>query len=247
MKKTVLCHFYNEEYLLPWWLTHHKQIFDHGILIDYHSTDRSREIIKEICPTWDIVTSRNPDFQADNVDYEVMDIEKEIDGWRLTINITEFLMGDYSLLNDEPNQQLLIPALYFIDNNREQPVTYDLPLWEQKTFGYSYTEHNTRASRSIHNMPVAYPVPGRHYWTTNTDQLIIFYYGWAPFNAQTVARKLQIQTQIPLSDRQKNWGHHHITNEETLLHTLTNDLIPKGRNLTQEIKKYAENGNKSFL
>ena len=80
MKKTLISHFYNEEYMLPWFLNHHKQIFDHGVMIDYHSTDRSREIIKEICPTWEVVTSRNLDFQADNIDTEVMDIEREIDG-----------------------------------------------------------------------------------------------------------------------------------------------------------------------
>lgn len=68
MKKTVLCHFYNEEWLLPWWLNHHKQFFDHGIMINYQSTDRSAEIIKEICPTWDIVQSKNLYFLPEDVD-----------------------------------------------------------------------------------------------------------------------------------------------------------------------------------
>ena len=62
MNKTVLTHFYNEEYLLPWWLDHHKKYFDHGILIDYASTDKSVEIIKEICPTWTEVKSKNEFF-----------------------------------------------------------------------------------------------------------------------------------------------------------------------------------------
>lgn len=51
MSLTVISHFYNEEYLLPWWLNHHKNIFDNGILINYGSTDKSVEIIKSICPT----------------------------------------------------------------------------------------------------------------------------------------------------------------------------------------------------
>ena len=104
MKKTLISHFYNEEFLLPWWLKHHKQIFDHGVMIDYHSTDRSVEIIKEICPTWTIITSRNPDFQADTIDTEVNDIESQIDGWKICLNVTEQLIGDYSILNDEPKQ-----------------------------------------------------------------------------------------------------------------------------------------------
>ena len=95
MKKTLLCHFYNEEYMLPWFLNHHKQIFDHGVMIDYHSTDRSVEIIRELCPTWDIVTSRNPNFQADTIDTEVNDIEAGIDGWKICLNVTEQLIGNY--------------------------------------------------------------------------------------------------------------------------------------------------------
>jgi hypothetical protein len=32
---TVISHIFNEEYLLPFWLEHHRTIFDHGIIIDY--------------------------------------------------------------------------------------------------------------------------------------------------------------------------------------------------------------------
>ena len=49
--RTVISHFYNEEYLLPWWLMHHTKIFDHGILINRGSTDRSVEICKLFAPT----------------------------------------------------------------------------------------------------------------------------------------------------------------------------------------------------
>jgi FkbM family methyltransferase len=38
---TLIGHFRNEEYLLPWWLRHHVPMFDHGVLIDYSSTDAS--------------------------------------------------------------------------------------------------------------------------------------------------------------------------------------------------------------
>jgi hypothetical protein len=31
---TLLSHFYNEEYLLPFWIEHHKKQFDYAILID---------------------------------------------------------------------------------------------------------------------------------------------------------------------------------------------------------------------
>jgi len=239
MKKTLLCHFYNEEYLLPWFLKHHRSIFDHGIMIDYHSTDRSREIIKEICPTWDIVTSRNPNFQADTIDYEVQDIEKDIDGWRICLNVTEFMIGDYSILDDTPNSQLFLPSLFMVDCNRDEPVTIDLPLHKQKTDGFSYKQNFAeRRARSIHNMEVQYPIPGRHYSMYNTEELVILYYGWCPFNKYTLARKLQIQTQIPLYDRQRNWGFHHITNAETLTYRLENQFIPQCTSLKEEIAYY---------
>jgi len=35
----LFSHIYNEEYLLPFWLKHHKKIFDHGVIIDNFSTD----------------------------------------------------------------------------------------------------------------------------------------------------------------------------------------------------------------
>ena len=185
MTKTLLCHFYNEEYMLPWFLNHHTQIFDHGVMIDYHSTDRSVEIIKEICPTWDIVTSRNPNFQADNIDTEVMDIERDIEGWKICLNVTEQMIGDYSILDARP-QQLLLPSVFMVDCDRELAVTQDRPLYEQKFNGFSFKDSPQafleRRSRSIHNIPVYYPpqstpecmAPGRHWNTYNTDQLVIF-------------------------------------------------------------------------
>jgi len=249
MKKTLISHFYNEEYLLPWFLNHHKQIFDHGVMIDYHSNDRSVEIIKEICPTWDIVTSRNIDFQADNIDTEVMEIEKQIDGWKIALNVTEQMIGDYSILDDTPSQWL-IPTVFMVDTDRDRPVTQDRPLYEQKHWGFSFKDSQRdfleRRSRSIHNVTVYYPPhntpecmgPGRHYHNYNTDKLVVFYYGWCPMDEGGFARKLQIQTQIPLIDRQRGWGFHHITNKETLTYRLENEFIPRSRDLTEEIQQY---------
>lgn len=249
MKRTLLCHFYNEEWMLPWFLHHHKQIFDHGIMIDYHSTDRSREIIKEICPTWDIVTSRNSNFQADNIDSEVEDLERSIEGWRICLNVTEQLIGDYSILDDTP-RQILVPGAFFVDCDRNNPATYDLPLYEQKFDGFIYTDSRQafleRRSRSLHNISVHYPAhstaecmaPGRHWNTYNTDNLIVLYYGWCPFDHGQINRKLQIQTQIPLIDRQLNRGSHHITNKETLEYRLETEFVPRARNISKEIEPY---------
>lgn len=235
--------------MLPWFLNHHKHIFDHGVMIDYHSTDRSVEIIKEICPTWDIVTSRNKDFQADKIDTEVNDIEAGIEGWKICLNVTEHLIGDYSVMGNTP-AQLFVPSVFFVDCDRERTVTHDLPLYEQKTDGFMYKDSNKdfleRRSRSLHNTAIEYPAnstqlcmaPGRHWNVYNTHDLAIFYYGWCPFDAGQVGRKLQIQTQIPLIDRQLNRGFHHITNKETLEYRLETEFMPRARNLSEEIAPY---------
>ena len=50
IRTTLLTNIFNEEYLLPFWLNHHKNMFDEIIIIDYNSTDKSIEICKSICP-----------------------------------------------------------------------------------------------------------------------------------------------------------------------------------------------------
>ena len=250
MKKTLLCHFFNEEYMLPWFLNHHKQIFDHGVMIDYHSTDRSCEIIRELCPTWDIVTSRNPNFQADLIDTEVNDLESSIEGWKICLNVTEQLIGDYSVMDDNGPSQLLVPSIFMVDADRDRAVSQDIPLYKQKFYGFHFKDSDRafleRRSRRLHRTSIPYPTastadcmaPGRHYNFYSTDQLAVLYYGWCPMDASGFARKLQIQTQIPLIDRQRGWGYHHITNKETLTYRLENEFIPRARDLTKEINYY---------
>lgn len=257
MKKTLLCHFYNEEYMLPWFLNHHKQIFDHGVMIDYHSTDRSVEIIKELCPTWDIVTSRNPNFQADTIDTEVNDIERDIEGWKICLNVTEQLIGNYGVMDLPAISEAYIPSIFMVDCDRDRLVTQNKPLYEQKFDGFSFRDSDQafleRRSRRLHRTNVPYPTsstrecmaPGRHYNMYSDMDLVILYYGWCPFDAGGLARKLQIQTQIPLIDRQRGWGYHHITNKETLTYRLENEFIPRARDLTKEINYYV-NQHKNF-
>ena len=218
-------------------------------MIDYHSTDRSVEVIKEICPDWEIITSRNNDFQADNIDVEINAIERDMEGWRICLNVTEQLIGDYSILDDEP-KQLLVPSIFMVDCDRQNLVTHDKPLYEQKFDGFLFSDSPQnffeRRSRSLHNIPVHYPAqstqacmaPGRHWNSYNTDKLVTLYYGWCPFDQGQLNRKLQIQTQIPLVDRQLNRGFHHITNAETLTWRLENEFIPRARNISKELEPY---------
>lgn len=90
----VVSHFLNEELLLPFWLRHHVPLFDHGVMIDYGSTDRSVEIIRELAPKWEIRKTKAPRFAEPFIGDEVMAIEQEFPttAWKAAINVTEFLV-----------------------------------------------------------------------------------------------------------------------------------------------------------
>ena len=238
--KTVISHFYNEEYLLPWWLKHHKKYFDHGIMINYRSNDNSVNLIKEICPTWDIIDSENEEFDAQLVDKEVMRIEKSINGWRIALNTTEFLIGNFSLLENfnEP-VDYFIPPYIMIDNLTDEfkYPNYDEDLIDQRTYGASYTNvdnFNFKMSRRLSNYGSEYPL-GRHFHTYNTTEFTILWYGFSPMNNKLIDRKVQIQDKIPNSDKLSGKGFHHFVSREQVIEQFKNWQI-KTEDLTEKIK-----------
>ena len=210
-KRTVICHFYNEEVLLPWWLTHHKHIFDHGIMIDYGSTDNSYNLIRQICPSWEIRKTKNEFFDAIAVDDEVMEIERELHNWRMALNVTEFLYGNYDHLKDTREQkQFLIGNYVFVDmediEKGQTILDQNHPLYKQRYWGYDEFANDgvskgglmARMNRSIHTYPIAYP-GGRHFGDRKKksfDDLVIFYYGWYDVSSKGLQRKIQIQDKI---------------------------------------------------
>jgi hypothetical protein len=237
--KTVITHFYNEEYMLPWWLMHNREVFDHGVLIDYDSTDRSLEIIKEYCPTWQVVKSRNRQFDARKCDEEIIDCESTIPGWKICLNVTEYLVGDYSLLNDEPGQVLKVPCYIMVDTQKDVEITHDKSLLKQKPFGILYNSSIPitieRCCRAIHNTTsLLYPT-GRHFLDPNCMQLQVLWYGYSPMNQKMLERKLQIQHRIPDSDKAQGFGGHHITDEQ-VQNEKYNRYLPFVTDLSVELK-----------
>lgn len=249
MKKTVVSHFYNEEYLLPWWLKHHRSIFDHGIMINYNSTDRSCEIIKELCPTWDIIPSRNEYFDGLLVDEEVQDIEETIQGWRTALNITEFLYGNYARMTDVEEQQIYLANYVFVDMLDNKEITHLIPLHEQCLWGYkdqggpNQLNRGVRPRRSLHNYPIQYPVTGgRHFESPETHQdLCIFYYGYAILNDQSINRKVQIQQKM--SDKERNsapYDHPNKVDREKFLHRIKTHIRPQAKEISGQIAPMIE-------
>jgi len=228
--KTVLMHFYNEEYLLPWWLEHHKKYFDHGILIDYASTDNSVAICKEICPNWQVVSSRNIEFDAGLCDEEVVFYEQQIEGWRIALTTTEFLIGNLDKLTvDIPaRSDWHIPGVMFTAWDPEGSLDKNKPLWEQLKMGIPYTVNpHAHRPRSLHNFKDPQYELGRHVLGSryNTEDVVIFHYAYCIVGEPMIKRRLQIQTKVSLRDKQHGLGTNHWHNMETgLTHTNMEEL-----------------------
>jgi len=235
---TIITHFYNEEYLLPWWIKHHKNLFDNGIMINYASTDRSVKICKEMCPPhWKIVDSRNEFFEADAVDSEVKDYEATVKGYKMVLNITEFLFTPKSIediIKDYDNKNQLAIRTYgvcMVDNFPDELPSYDKHLFEQKhhgmirdyqahdmNFGMQQNHYNTLFGRMLHNHESFHYIAGRH--NTNgmgVDNIFTLKYKFSPWNEFTQKRIQQFKSKIPESDISTSRGTQHLRSEKEYL------------------------------
>jgi Glycosyl transferase family 2 len=216
--RTILSVFHNEAYLLEPWLQHHRTIFDHGILLDNGSTDHSREVIARICPSWEVRPTRVLNQYSEwEIHKEIQAITDSITGWRMVLNVTEFLMGDYRYLR--PGEGEIIPATWlFVDMEDGTDLDPDLPIYEQFAWGCrpGWTG-NDRTGRILHDQPITYRWPGRHYEGPYHDFLAIFYYGWAPKNDTTIARHLQFNRRMTPNDLAQGWNHHMMQTKQQVL------------------------------
>lgn len=235
VSKTIICHFYNEEYLLPWWLKHHRKIFDHGIMIDYASTDRSRELIKELCPTWEIIDSRNSNFGAYEIDSEIHDIERRVAGWRIVLNVTEFLYGDYDVIGRDQRQEISIPCTALVDLEYGRDADQDQDLLIQCDTGVSYkTTTEFRFCRAARNFSDHYPI-GRHFKHIDTTDLIVFWTGFAPWNDRLMERRNQIKSKQASSDLNVGLGLQHALDREGVFDFWRRDFLPRTTDIRGEI------------
>ena len=208
----LISNFYNESYLLPWWLEHNKKYFDHGVMINYRSTDDSVDIIKEICPTWEIRDTRNPEWDSLDEDAEFMDIEREFEGYKMILTLTEFLIGAPKL----DKRCLKIPIKRMVDRNPEQIPAYDLPLIEQKKDGYFARKNKYRF---LHNYSYgAYLGAGRHKTSHENFpcDLVIWKYVFSPWTEEFIQRRLQFKKNMSERHLKGNIGHHHKLSREQL-------------------------------
>jgi len=227
IKTTVIMHFYNEEYLLPYWLNHHKYMFDHGILVNCGSTDKSVDIIKRIVPNWTLIDTKNTSFDLKKCDEEVMAIERTIKGWKFALNVTEFLCCKnlthlVEKYQDKNNAISIhcIPMVESVKYESNVPLDVYQPLVKQRTFGVN---EPFRKSRTIHCAPDGqYDGIGRYYPKVdphvypNLYEAAVLWYCFSPFNEAILQRKLQIQDKITDEDKANGIGRKHVTTREIL-------------------------------
>ena len=211
---TLISSFYNEEYLLPWWLEHHKGMFEHGVIINNHSTDTSVEITKKICPTWEVRDTKLKVWGLADSDEEMMGVEREFDGYKTILTTTEFLMGVPYLPSDPT--ALAIPMIRMADNEPDKKPTYDRPLVEQKHFGFA--DRSANKYRYLHNHPDGRYGLGRH----RTEHKItvssnwIYKYVFSPWTEELVKRKMQMKATMSAEDSQIGRAGHHFWDRNKL-------------------------------
>jgi Glycosyl transferase family 2 len=229
--RVVVSHFFNEAYLLPWWLRHHREVFDHGVLIDRHSTDESADICRELVPSWEVVRSETAQFAAIMCDFEVMKHEARFpDAWKIALTATEFLVARRLLEMEQfvKSRDLIavrVPRAIMVDTEPDRAPDPNVPLTEQKYCGIWELEFDFQAaalvnppptsSRLYHRYMIGAYAPGRHVshlpgqCEGNREQAAIWRYTFSPWTDAFKARKLQINATRSDFDKAHRLGYQH--------------------------------------
>jgi hypothetical protein len=251
-KLNVITNIYNEEYLLRPWLEYHNQIFKMGYVIDHYSTDNSINIVNMICPHWKIIKTKNvqkddknkSNFDAELNDVHIREIEKEIEGHKIMLNTTEWLLFNkplYQIKLENINVlPIYIPIMHFQDTFNMKLRNF---IENLMTFvvNRKYSDCRRGRGRFLHNINDIQYTPGRHnsklydinnYETSN--DMIIVWCGFYPHTLDMYKRKLQISKNIPIDDIKRSRGYQHIYNLEEHI----NDYIRYCHNLQEPDEKY---------
>ena len=222
----LISHFYNEEFLLPYWISHHAPLFDHVVLIDYHSTDNSLNIIRKYAPShWKVVTTRNKYFEALSVDAEVRDIEKTFSDsvWKIALTTTEFIIWPsikFDLFNSS-SSCLKLHSLSICGDD-SLPLNPQLPLVQQRCVSSHPScafDYSRFIYKNTNHLPNIFNGPGRHHCLlpfSSAPNAILFKYIMSPW-PQIIHRKLQISSKQSPFDITHGYGSQHQLNLSQLL------------------------------
>jgi hypothetical protein len=217
IRKTVISSFYNESYMLPWWLKHHRKIFDHGVLFNNRSTDDSVVLVKRYCPTWEVIHLPPEGLRFTEGDAAMMAIERVTPGYKITLTTAEFFMdgGIDAHLKDEPTI-IAIPEVIMADCAPEDAPTQTRALVKQKRMGVLVPN----VHRIFHNHPDGQYSAGRHSSFLPGDRLItdscIFWYKHGPWTEEFIQRKLGFIKTVRPEDLVAGQGGHYLWTREEM-------------------------------
>jgi hypothetical protein len=198
-------------------------MFDKIIIVDYNSTDESIKICKELCPNCEVITTKNTDFGAVNIDKEFMNIEKKIKGIKVVLNTTEFLFCE------KPLKQIFAPHLnspksFAVKVNSPYSLKKYHPKNKNELFRNLLNDdikfHQDRFTRQVHNFPHGNYNTGRH--TTKNpssapNNMYIVWLGFYPLNDKLLERKLQVKTKIPKTDKDAGLSFQHFFTKDKMV------------------------------
>lgn len=225
---TLISHIRNESLLLPHWIAHHRPMFDAATIIDYASTDDSLDIIRTLAPDWRIVRSQNVNFDANDADFEVMQVEWHTPGWKLALNTTEYLVapnlrGLLHTAQAQGFQGLTGDSFVLADRDRlgMAGIRPGLPVLQQFHWGvHEDPAKGFTRRRLLHCWRTGSYSVGRHNWmrgpTAQSSDLLYATLGYAPWDQAMIDRKLAIGQQISQHDRQRGLGAHHLRDAAAL-------------------------------
>ena len=231
MDINLISHVFNESYLLPSWIKHHREMFDCALIIDYASTDGTMDVLKKYAPSsWRVVSSRNSEFDAEECDREVMEFEESLSGWKIALNTTEFLIfpelsNVLKNLEARSKSAVRISGYAMVDPSdlHHEALDIEESLWSKYHFGvpehelgltYPTGETSRPVGRLMHsNITGQYSI-GRHAWHKDDGELprsvaSILWYGFSPWSPQLISRKTQIRSTVSEKDLLVGRGTHH--------------------------------------
>lgn len=156
MRVTVFLDVLNEEDLIGPWLMWHKDMFDHGHIVDTGCTDQTISIAKSIVPNW---TFHRRHWPADSLG-SASQLESTETGWKISLNVTEYLLvGDLKKFitefeRDYPNMVgIRTRGVYLLDQTPDEPYDSNIPMLVQKHRGYFEEEMfgDTKDWQDIYN------------------------------------------------------------------------------------------------
>jgi hypothetical protein len=212
-------------------------MFDYGVMINHGSTDDSVDIIKEYVPHWRLVNSNLTHFNAFMTDFEVMSYEKDLPGWKIALNTTEFLLCSMSLddlitlLEKQDFKGVASEGHIIVDTGIVPKLDPAKPLVKQLHWGFNDNLNFSPEQRLAMNLGCTFPTrnrffhclqvgmyqPGRHlsyspYSNTRIAELMVWHYLWAPWNQQSISRKMGIKAKLDPDDVRSGAGKQHTKN-----------------------------------